>query len=277
MELEKSSRRSFTSSTKANGVQLCMQMIQVIIGVVILILGLLVAGLGLWALLIQENLIVISDGDPQLTKVPLSMIVAGIIVALLGLVGVVGGLFARTVSGRILIGVYAFVLVLLIINEIGVGVSAVVFRDELRMVFINSAERSLTHYGNPNYTSVTEHWDNFQHNHNCCGAINFTSYRSVFMNNTVPKSCCQQYLNKLDCDAARLNATAAAFHTLNLKGCPDTVINTLKNYDTDIAIAVIVFAAVQLAGVLLACFLAYASSRVENKATYSYKLIQAQA
>ncbi len=277
-ELEQeTTRRSFLSSIKANGVQLCMQTVQVCIGVVILTLGLLVGGAGLWALLSQKDLIVISDGDPQLTKLPLSMIVAGIIVALLGLVGVIGGLFVHTVSGRILIGVYGFVLVLLIINEIGIGASAVVFQEDLRTVFIESAERSLMHYGNPNYTSVTKHWDLFQRKYFCCGAVNFTSYQSVFMNNTVPASCCQSYLDEADCRSARLNATRGSSNKLYLKGCPGVVMNTLKQHDLDFAVVVIVFAAVQLMGVVLAGFLAYASSKAKKKTAYSYKLIQARA
>lgn len=274
--MEESSKRSFLSSAKANGLQLCIQAVQACVGLVILVLGLLVGGAGLWAFLNQGNLLVISDGDPQLSKLPLSMMVAGVIVSLLGLVGVVGGVFARTVSGRILIGVYAFVLVLLIINEIGAGVSAIVFRDELRMIFVNSSQRSLSNYGNPNHTRVTLQWDKFQTDHYCCGAANFTSYRAVFNNNTVPASCCQSYLKEADCTSARLNVTMDASHKLHLKGCPDSVIDTLDKYHQDVAIVVIVFGAAQLAGVLLACFLVYASSRADKKTTYSYKLIQVE-
>ncbi len=277
MELEEPSKRSFWSSMKANAFQICMQAVQVCVGVTIILFGLAVGGVGLWAMLSQKDLIVISDGDSQLSRLPLSMIVAGVIVALLGLIGVVGGLFVRTITGRILIGVYAFVLVLLIINEIGAGVSAVVFRDQLRNVFVKSAERSLMNYGRPNYTSVTHEWDTFQNHHKCCGADNFTSYRNVFNNHTVPATCCHANLDEADCTMARMNATSGASNKLYLSGCPDSVIGTLKEHDLIVAIVVIVFAAAQFTGVLLACSMVYASSRAEKKSKYNYKrLLQEQ-
>ncbi len=277
MELEEPSERAFWCSTKANALQICMQAVQVCVGVTILLFGLAVGGVGLWAMLTQKDLIIISDGDPQLSRLPLSMIVAGIIVALLGLIGVVGGLFVRTVSGRILIGVYAFVLVLLIINEIGAGVSAVVFKDNLRDIFVESAERSLMNYGRVNYTSVINQWNDFQKQHFCCGADNFTSYRNVFDNYTVPASCCHGNLDEADCNNARMNATWGASNKLYLSGCPDSVIGTLKEHDLIVAIVVIVFAAAQFMGVLLACSMVYAGSRAEKKKKYIYKrLLQEQ-
>ena len=163
-------------------------------------------------MLSQQQVIIISDGDPELTKLPISLIVVGIIVALLGAIGVIGGLFMRSIAGRILIGVYAFVLVLLIINEIGAGVSAVVFQDQIRDVFVKSAQRSLMKYGGPNSTQVTAQWDDFQKKYKCCGADSYTSYRQVFNNETVPASCCRPHLDSEDCDHARMNATAGETH-----------------------------------------------------------------
>lgn len=276
IDIQETPRQSLWSSMKANAFQLCMQAVQVCVGVTILLFGLVVGGVGLWAMLGQQELITISNGDPRLTKLPLSLIVVGIIVALLGLVGVIGGLFVRTMTGRILIGVYAFVLVLLIINEIGAGVSAVMFRENLRQVFINSSLQSLMRYGHPNFTTVTDDWDKFQNTHKCCGAVNFTSYRKVFNNHTVPASCCHPGLDEMDCTQARLNATAAETNKLYIGGCPDTVIGELENNDLNVAIIVIVFAAAQFTGVLLACSMIYAGSKVERKTSIKYKLVHEQ-
>ena len=242
-----------------------------------MLIGLAVGGVGLWAMLSQQQVIIISDGDPELTKLPLSLIVAGIIVALLGVIGVVGGLFMRSITGRILIGVYAFVLVLLIINEIGAGVSAVVFQDQIRRVFVGSAKRSLMRYGSPNSTHLTDQWDRFQRKYSCCGADNYTSYRQVFNNNTVPASCCREDIVGEECDKDRMNVTARDPRNIYAKGCPDAVLGELKEYDLTAAILAIVFAAVQFTGVVLACAMAYMSSRTEGKEKYLYnRLIQEQ-
>ena len=242
-----------------------------------MLIGLAVGGVGLWGMLSQQQVIIISDGDPELTKLPLSLIVAGSIVALLGTIGVIGGLFMRSITGRILIGVYAFVLVLLIINEIGAGVSAVVFQDQIRKVFVGSAQRSLMRYGNPNSTQLTDQWDRFQRQYHCCGADDYTSYRRVFGNNTVPASCCQEDVTEDDCDRDRMNVTVGEPRGIYVKGCPDAVLGELKEYDLTAAILAIVFAAVQFTGVVLACAMAYMSSRTEGKEKYSYnRLIQEQ-
>ena len=276
-ETEELPAKSVSTSRLASA-QLCIQVIQVCASLIVMICGLAVGGVGLWALESQKEYIIISDGEPQLNKLPLSMIVAGLFIAMLGLIGIVGGLFTRTITGRILLGVYAFVLALLIINEIGAGVSAIYFQDDIRNVFVQSAERSLMKYGtSSNTTSTTEQWDNFQKKFKCCGANNFTSYRRVFGNHTVPASCCRLDLIPSDCDDARRNATADETNKLYLKGCPDAVVDILEYYDVTVAIVVLVIGIAQLSAVIWACIMAYVSSKAEEKTSYSYnRLIQEQ-
>lgn len=266
------------SISKLASAQLCIQVIQVCVSLIVMICGLAVGGVGLWALESQKEYIIISADDAQLNRLPLSMIVAGIFIALLGVIGIVGGLFTRTITGRILLGVYAFVLALLIINEIGAGVSAIYFQDEILKVFVQTAEHSLMNYGTPsNTTSTTEQWDSFQKRFKCCGASNFTSYRKVFGNDTVPASCCLPDLLPSDCDDARRNATAEETNKLFLRGCPDAVVDILKGYDKTVAVIVLVIGIAQLSGVIWACIMAYVSSKAEEKTSYSYnRLIQEQ-
>lgn len=254
----------------------CMQTSLIAANFVVLLFGLSVLCVGLWALLSEQQYYVITDGDPEFTRIPISLIVVGTFVSVLALLGVVGGIFSGNFCGRILLGIYAFVLALVIVSELGAGIAAIKFRNELRDMFIKSAENSLMMYNANSTSNTSEIWDEFQRTWKCCGSENYTSYRLVFGNNTVPQSCCNLTNVEMSmCQNDRLNVTDNSNDVIYSTGCPDAVIGTLKHNCISVAVIVIVLSIAQVFGIVISVVVIYLNSRLDQSAKpYAYKSLR---
>ena len=254
----------------------CMQILLIAANFVVLLFGLSVLSVGLWVLLSEQQYYVITDGDPEFTRIPISLIAVGTFVSILALLGVVGGIFSENFCGRILLGMYAFVLALLIASELGAGIAAIKFQNELRDMFIKSAENSLMLYNVNSTSNTSEIWDKFQQTWKCCGDENYTSYRHVFGNNTVPQSCCNlTNIETTTCLEDRLNVTDNANGVIYSTGCPDAVIGTLKYNCISIAVIVIVLSIAQVFGIIISVVVIYLNSRLNQSAkSYAYKSLR---
>ena len=211
----------------------------------VLLFGLTILVVGLWSFLHERKYFTISDGDPELTRLPVSMIMVGMFVSVLSLLGMFGAVLIRTIGGRIFVGTYAFVLALVIVSEIGNGAAAVKFKGQIEQVFIASSTNSLKLYNTSK--STREHWDKYQTTYKCCGSYNYTAYRSVFGNWSVPHSCCRP--NVTDCDVTNATKDTTQIFT---RGCPHAVIHDLEG-DLDSLTAIsFVFGLAQISGIVVA-------------------------
>lgn len=262
---------------RPSSLQLCSQLALICACVVILFFGLAVTAVGLWGYFSQEEYLTITDKDTELTRLPFSMMVTGVFVAILGLLGVAGSIFSRTITGQTLLGVFSFVLVLVIISEVGAGAAAIKLHFQLESVFVNAAQKSQMEYSHDK--TIAENWDKFQEKYKCCGAkgyVNGTSpYYHAFSNDSVPTSCCKSGATSEECDAYAQNATQFKEHIYD-EGCPKAVLGKLTEMITVIAIITIAIGSTQLLAVFLAVLVAYTSSKLDSeKSSYSYnKLLQ---
>ena len=267
---------------KPTSLQLCAQFALVCVCIVILFFGLAVTAVGLWGYHTQKDYITITDNDSELTRLPFSMMVTGVFVAVLGLVGVSGSIFSRTITGQTLLGVFSFVLVLVIISEVGAGAAAIKLKFDLKSMFIEKAVASQQQYGKNKVT--TDNWDIFQKVHECCGAMGYVDdkppYYSVFGNDSVPLSCCscKEETTNESCEECKTYASNATLYSEHIyqKDCPSKVVRTIINQVTVIAIVAIVIGCTQFLAVFLAVVVAYMSSKLDQeKSSYSYnKLLQ---
>lgn len=60
--------------------------------------------IGIWANVEGKNYVSITDNTASYTEVSVLCIVVGLFVLILGIIGVVGGIFASTIFGRITLG-----------------------------------------------------------------------------------------------------------------------------------------------------------------------------
>ena len=265
------------TSKPSRSFRLCMQLTLTCASAVILGFGLAITGTGLWGYLSQKEYLSITDNNTELTRLSFSLLVTGIFVTVLGVLGLIGSVFSRTIAGQTLLGVFAFVLVLVIISEVGAGAAAIGLKVNIREVYLNSARISQLNYAENGTASTTQHWDEFQQKFHCCGADGYangmTPYFKVFLNDSVPKSCCVN-MEEVDCDGFAKNATAHKLYLYN-RGCPSVVSEKLEGNLNVVAGIAIAMGCIQLLAVLLAVILAYMTSKMENeKKSYSYKMLQ---
>lgn len=264
---------------KPTSLQLCMQLALVCACVVILFFGLAVTAIGFWGYSSQLDYLTITAKDPELTRLPISMMVTGGFVALLGLVGILGSLFSRTITGQTLLGVFSFVLVLVIISEVGAGAAAIKLKLKLEDVVVDTTRLSQMEYISSN--STAQKWDKFQKKHGCCGANGYVNgvppYYDVFKNVSVPLSCCNDGVESQSCEEYVQNATRYQQHIYN-KSCSSVATKGLTETVTVIAIVTIAIGTTQLLAVFLAVVVAYMSSKLDGEKSsssrYSYKLLQ---
>lgn len=263
-----------SSQKRPTSLQVCLQLALICACVVILFFGLAVTAIGFWGYKSQEDYLTITDRDPELTRLPFSMMVTGGFVAILGLVGVLGSLFSRTITGQTLLGVFSFVLVLVIISEVGAGAAAIKLKFELKDVFMKTAEASLKEY--TTNQPLADRWDNFQEDNDCCGVSGYVNatppYYDIFHNVSVPMSCCNDKVeDQQQCEVFAQDATKYRDYIYE-RGCAVVAVHTLTQMVTLIAIVAITIGSTQLLAVFLAVIVAYMSSKLDNeKSSYSYK------
>ena len=242
-----------------------LQVISVITNLFIALLGVAVVAVGTISLENEKKYFTITDNRTELYRIPYSLILVGICVVCMAVLGLVGTIATKTIGGRLLLGVYSFVLALLIFSELAAGGSALRARNEFLETYISSSLESLK-----NYINKSDEWDNFQRNYNCCGAVNYTSYGHF--DYTVPPSCCRDPKSQ-ECEIARHNPNNIT-HTniLYLTGCPEAIFPKLESDFILIGVVMLVFGLVQYVGVVMGCLLAFVSSKEENRqvSPYSY-------
>ncbi len=259
----------------------CVQVILIALILVILFFGVLVTLIGVWAHHSQTVYLSITLDPTELTRFPMATMVTGIFVSGLALVGLIGSMFFRTVTGKTLLGTFTFVMVLLIISELAAGAAIFRFQSRIKSVYLESAIASLMLYEASNvtsdYTPTGPKWDHFQEVHRCCGAEGYINevppYFEVFNNNSVPMSCCDfdnSEVSEEYCETYAQDAVQYKEFIYNT-GCPDAIIRKVEDYILVVAVCVLVAGLSQLCAVVFAVTLLYINSRQKTKEKSYYK------
>lgn len=253
----------------------CMQLSMVCISLVVTFLGVSVTMVGFWAHQSQREYLSITEKPPELTRLPLTTLVTGVFVVLLGVIGLVGSIIFRTITGQTLLGAFSFVLVLVIITEVGAGSAAVRLKFDVEDVYVQSALCSQMMYEGSNETSTATEWNDFQKDHKCCGAegyVNDTSpYYKVFGNDSVPISCCS--ISNEGCEMYAEDAIMFKEYIYNTS-CSQVAIGIIRKEMVVIATFAIGTGFFQLLAVIFAVCLLYISSSLKQAREKSYhKLI----
>ena len=248
----------------------CLRSLQislVLANVLTILFSFTVIAVGAWLLINERTLFSITDNRTELYRLPYSLILVGICVFSMAVLGIIGAITTRMIGGRILLGVYSFVLALVIFSEIATGGSALRARVTFQQTYVNSSVESLK-----KYNTTLQKWNKFQREYQCCGAENYTSYERYGY--PVPESCCKRPGSQ-ECNDTRrtphINDTLAR-QNLFIQGCPETVLNSLQRDFVVVSVVVMVVGFAQYAGVVLACLVAFYSSKEENRyeVPYSY-------
>ncbi|XP_058800473.1 CD63 antigen [Phymastichus coffea] len=173
---------------------------------------------------------------------PIVLIVAGAIVFVIAFLGCYGAIKEHY---NLLIG-FAVALLIIFIIELAVGIAAAVFKKDFSDGMKDALRESMRNYKEKEVDQQA--WDTIQMRFSCCGIDAPTDWlREAGITNGLPASCC------VDTTVRTCANNAEAYQ----RGCfSELVMNVEKNASVLIGVGIGI-AFVEVAGILLACLLAY--------------------
>ena len=252
-------------------VNTALRFILVSVNVFVLLLCLAVFVTGLWGRLTEESYVSIT-GESSLTESSLALAGIGICASLLALLGIVGGLLLKSILGRVVLSVYAFVLLFLIVAEVSAGIAAIEYKDNLEENIHNSTIESLINTYSDNASNWAS-WDSFQQHKMCCGAVNYTDYFTIFWEDVVPDACCTPAAEEGGRCSNRSKSvtTKADVADIYTQPCLDVLVPPLQKKMLVLAVVGISLGVCQLSGVVFSAIAIFAEVREENKRDKFYQ------
>ncbi|KAF2899183.1 hypothetical protein ILUMI_06996 [Ignelater luminosus] len=188
---------------------------------------------------------------------PMLMIIVGCIVFTIAFFGCCGAIRESTC----MLTTYAIILLLMFILQVALGVCAFLLyknsNDEMRQDISEELRKTFNKYDPNQKTNIEEAVDALQKNLQCCGVEGPDFWRGKFTGNTAPSSCCPG--EPVDCHIG-----AGAY----TQGCARKLFDSLQHSAKIIGIIVIVIAAVELGGAIIALCLSSSIRNAERQWNY---------
>jgi glucan phosphoethanolaminetransferase (alkaline phosphatase superfamily) len=130
-----------------------------------------------------------SDLAPNVGVSSYIFIVVGVIVAIIAFLGCC----AACTDNKCMMGSYAVLMMLILIAELGVAITILIYKDKAKMVASDAMVKGLENYNKTGYEGVTKTWDEIQQRLKCCGVDTPQDWKNAteLGNNNAPKSCCK--------------------------------------------------------------------------------------
>jgi len=127
-------------------------------------------------------------GD-EYDNTPTFIIIIGVVILLVGFLGCCCTCKDNQSCESCVMYIYAIILAIILIAEIGAGIAAYVFKGDLEVEVARNMKESMGKYNVTGHQDVTQSWDRIEGEFKCCGVIN----RTDWLNSTyglLPDSCC---------------------------------------------------------------------------------------
>ncbi|XP_059384143.1 CD63 antigen-like [Carassius carassius] len=175
---------------------------------------------------------------------PLVIIIVGVIIFFIAFFGCCGA----WKENQCMVTMFAVILSLIVIVEIGAAIAGYVLRGNLTELLNKGFDSMIAGY---NETENREAMDGIQRDLKCCGRNSSSDWmNSKFLAaNSVPDSCCKNITR--DCGKGALQQTTKIY----TDGCQPILDKLLKQNILWIAVAALVIAFVQISGIVLSCIL----------------------
>jgi len=120
---------------------------------------------------------------------PIFIIIVGAVIFLVSFFGCCGA----WKENKCLTYVYALVLALIILAQIGGAIAAFVLKGDVETAISNNMNKGMQNYGKDSFEGVTHTWDIVQHEYQCCGVSNSSDWvgQDGFTQGQAPDSCCK--------------------------------------------------------------------------------------
>ncbi|XP_072032679.1 CD63 antigen-like [Amphiura filiformis] len=184
--------------------------------------------------------------------VPIILIIVGSFIFVTGFLGCCGAIK----ENYTMMAMFAGIMVVLLLVEVGVGIAGYVLRDELSDTIEENMFKLMPEYISANATKNL--FDNMHEDLKCCGTHNYTdwfatgSYVDAVCPDTascVPESCCK---DKTSCNYMIVPSNPTDIYT---KGCNEKLSDLITDNIAIIAAIAIVIAVIEVFGIVCACCL----------------------
>ncbi|XP_071947735.1 tetraspanin-33-like isoform X2 [Antedon mediterranea] len=228
--------------------------------------GIVLMGIGIWALVERESETSINSYVDFFTDPSIVLIVVGALAFILGFSGCVGALRENCV----LLTIFYVSIAILFLIEVICGIMAFALKGKFEQEANDIVETSIMRYRQPGYEDLTNFIDFSQRTFECCGAA--SSYedwtKNKYFNCTpsnpslekcgVPYSCClnsntEQEIINTQCgyNTQRLSVVEANDKIYTV-GCVEALLDEIKTKSYIVGVTVIMVAAFQITGIVLA-------------------------
>ncbi|KAF5895014.1 CD63 antigen, partial [Clarias magur] len=167
------------------------------------------------------------------TSFPIVIIVVGVVIFFIAFFGCCGA----WKDNYCMVTTFAVLLSFIIIIEIGIAITAYVFRGQLKTIVEGGMNKMIKNYTNPD---IQKNVDKLQHKLKCCGSVNASDWINYKPDkNSVPDSCCKNQTQS--CGAGALKDSSKIFN----QGCATVVEDFLKKNILWVGVAALVIAFIE--------------------------------
>ncbi|KAK0174437.1 hypothetical protein PV327_010206 [Microctonus hyperodae] len=182
---------------------------------------------------------------------PIILIVVGTIIFLIAFLGCYGAIR----ENFIMLIAFAVALVIIFLIEMGIGVAAAVYKNDFPGILKKSLKDSLNRNSNADKLA----WANIQRALQCCGVESKNDWDGIMPDETLPRSCCPIV------DDNSVSTCSQKSDNVFQEACFLILRHIIiKNANLLIGVGIGI-AFVEIAGIVLACCLAMAIRREDNK------------
>jgi len=189
-------------------------------------------------------------GDKDLKVSAYIFIVVGVFVTMIAFFGCC----AACTDNKCMMGTFAVLMALILIAEIGVAVTIIIYKGKAYAVVADAMKNGLNGYGQQGKEGVTVGWDKIQERFVCCGVEGPNDWTtSKTFNNTenAPKSCCT-----VESDTCGEGTNKDPWTGLHTEGCLEKFQAFVEGNVYLVGGVGIAVVAVQLLSVITGCCLA---------------------
>lgn len=164
-------------------------------------------------------------GDTGFVNSSIFFIIIGVAIALISFFGCCGA----CTKNACMMYTFGSFMVLIILVEIGLGITAYFYKDKAEAAILNSMNLGMNNYqpDNITYQGVTKTWDSLQQGYECCGIKTYMDWENASFSEgkNVPNSCC--LIEVSNCGKDMLTSSNVA--TIYTTGCVLKFTNDLED------------------------------------------------
>ncbi|KPP66561.1 CD63 antigen-like [Scleropages formosus] len=204
--------------------------------------GLAVIVVGILVQLEMHKTIVMTNVSGSAT--PIVLIVVGVIIFFISFFGCCGA----AKENYCMVTMFAILLSLIIIIEVGIIIAGYVFKGKLGG-FVDEGLKDMVNQYNQS-EKIREAMDDMQKELKCCGINSTSDWRDFGTDQkSVPDSCCKNV--STDCGKGSMHDSAKVYQ----EGCEKAVVDLLQKNVKWVIVGALVIAVVQILGIVFACVL----------------------